>query len=138
MSLTYLTAGRILDEQFGAVAPTVPASYYFALSTTTPVIAGTNFTEPTTSGTAYARVAVDNDKVTWDDAASGALTNLIEIDFPESTAAWGTITYVGIYDSGTVGAGNLLYFGALSPSRIVQTGTILYFGIGDITASITN
>jgi hypothetical protein len=138
MSITYLSGGRVLDQQFGAVAPTVPATYYFALSTTTPTDAGANFTEPTTVGTAYARVAVDNNKVTWDSAASNALTNLIAVTFPLSTLAWGTITYVGIYDSVTVGAGNLLYFGVLSPSRVIQAGTVVYFAIGDITASITN
>ena len=138
MASTHLTNGRILDEQFGAVAPTVPATYYFALSTTTPVIGGTNFTEPTTVATAYDRVAVDNDKITWGNAASSVLTNAIEIAFPESTLSWGTITYVGIYDAQTPGTGNLLYFGLLSPSRSVQSGTVIYFGIGDITASIVN
>ena len=138
MASTHLTNGRVLDQQFGAVAPTVPATYYVALSTTTPVIGGTNFTEPSTVATAYARVAIDNDKVTWGNAASSSLTNLIEISFPESTASWGTVTYVGLYDNGTAGAGNLLYYGLLSPSRSVQTGTILYFGIGDITVSIVN
>lgn len=137
MSSTYLSGGRVLDQQFGSVAPTVPAIYYFALSTTTPTAAGTNFTEPTTVSTAYTRVATDNNKTTWGTAASSSLSNLIAITFPLSTLAWGTITHVGIYDSSTPGAGNLLYFAALSPSRVVQIGTVVYFAIGDITVSIT-
>jgi hypothetical protein len=138
MAITHITGGRILNQQFGAVAPTVPASYHFALSTTTPTQSGTNFTEPTTIGTGYARVSVANDKVTWGNASSSSLTNLIDIEFPQSLASWGTITYIGIYDSATVGAGNLLYFGQLSPSRLVQIGAVVFLGAGDVTVSITN
>jgi hypothetical protein len=138
MAITYLSGNRILDQQYGAVAPTVPSSYFLALSTTTPTISGTNFTEPTTVSTAYARVEIVNNKTTWGNAESASLSNAIEILFPESTLAWGTITYVGLYDSGTVGAGNLLYFGELTPSRIIQTGTIISFGIGEIVVSIVN
>ena len=138
MSITYLTGGEILDQQFGSVSPSIPASYYLALSTTTPTDAGANFTEPTTVASAYARVTIANNKTSWEDSASNSLSNLIEIAFPESTLAWGTITHVGLFDSGTVGAGNLRYFSALTPSRVIQTGAIVYFGIGDITVSITN
>ena len=138
MSITYLAGARILDQQFGAVSPTVPATYYLFLSTTTIVDAGTGYTEPSTSGTGYARVAVANNKISWGNASSNSLSNLIEISFPISTASWGTITYIGISDSGTVGAGNVLFFAPLTPNRAIASGTTPYFGIGDITVSITN
>ena len=136
MALTYLTGNRILDQQFGAVAPTVPAIYYFALSTGSPVVSGSGFIEPTSGS--YARVAVANDKATtWNNASANSVTNKVAVTFNQSTGSgWGTIAYVGIYDASTVG--NLLYYSALSPSRVVAGGTTVYFDIGDITASIIN
>lgn len=136
MTATYLAGNRLLDQIAGATSPTIPATYYFALSTTTPTVSGTNFTEPTTVGTAYDRVTVANNKTTFGSAASNSVTTLISVSFPESTASWGTVTYVGIYDAATVGTGNLLYYGVLSPSRAIATGTVFYFPIGAITFTV--
>ena len=138
MAITYLQGGRVLDQFFGAVSPTIASTYYIALSTTTPTNSGTNFTEPSTSGTAYARVAVLNDKSHWGNAASSSLTNSTTITFPISTASWGTVTYVGIYATATVGAGSLLYYSLLGVSRVIAIGTTFYLNPGDITVSLTN
>ena len=143
MATTNLVENRILDQQFGAVAPTIPSNYYIALSTTTPTDAGSNFNEPTVTSTGYARVTVPNTKYisgsgSFTAASVGSLSNAIAISFPQSLLTWGTITYVGFYDAATPGTGNLLYFGALSPSRIIQAGTIVYFNAGDIVVSIVN
>jgi len=38
------------------------------------------------------------------------------------SANWGTVTTIGIFDSGTVGEGNLLWFGPLSSAVTLTTG----------------
>ena len=134
MSITYYQSNRILDKDFGNVNYTVASTIYFGLSTTTISNDGTGATEP--SGGSYARVALVNDKTNWGTAASGSLTNTTVVQFAESTASWGTITYVFISDA--LVSGNMMYFGALSPSRTVQINTVVYFAASSITVSIVN
>lgn len=134
MSITYTSANKILDRNFGATAYTPPATMYFGLSTTAIQIDGTGATEP--SGGNYARVAATNDKTTWGTASNGALTNSVAITFPESSASWGTITHVFIADASS--GGNIWWFDALSPSRQVQSSTTVLFAIGAITVQMNN
>jgi len=134
MSVTYYSANRLLDRNFGGVAYTPPATMYFGLSTTTIQIDGTGATEP--SGGNYARVAFVNDKTNWGTAANGTLANLVAATFPESSASWGTITHVFISDALT--GGNIWFFDALSPSRTVASLTTVLFAIGAITVQMNN
>ena len=134
MAITYYSANKILDRNFGITAYSPPATMYFGLSTTTIQIDGTGATEP--SGGNYARVGVTNDKTTWGTASNGALTNSIAVTFPESSASWGTITHVFISDAST--SGNIWWFDALSPSRQVQSSTTVLFAIGSITVQMNN
>jgi hypothetical protein len=136
MSVTYYKMNQILDSEFGNTAYTVPSTLYIGLSTTTVSISGTGYTEPT--GGAYARVAVVNNKSNFTVSSNGSLTNNTTITFPESTAAWGTITYVIIADSVTVGGGNVLYFEALSTAKTIQTATTVLFAVGAMTIYMSN
>jgi len=134
MAITYFSANKILDKNFGATAYTEPTTYYFGLSTTTIQIDGTGATEP--SGGAYARVALTNNKTNRGTASNASLTNSTAVQFTESTASWGTITYVGIWDALT--SGNIWWFDALSPARTVASATTVLFAIGAITVQMTN
>jgi hypothetical protein len=132
--ITYYAANRILDRNFGQVVYTPPATMYFGLSTTSINIDGTGATEP--SGGAYARVAFTNDKTNWGTASNGSLANLVAATFAESTASWGTITHVFIADA--LSGGNIWFYDALSPSRIVQSATTVLFAVGSVTAVMNN
>jgi len=134
MSVCYIAANKILDNNLGATANTPPANYYVGLSTTTIVIAGTGETEP--SGGSYARVAIANNKTTFTTAASGVLTNDITITFTESTGAWGTITYVFLADA--LSGGNIYFFEALPAPKTVQTATTVVFAATAMSFSMTN
>ena len=134
MAITYYSANRILDRNFGSTAYTPPTTMYFGLSTTTIQIDGTGATEP--SGGAYARVSLVNDKTNWGTAASASLTNSTAVQFPESSGSWGTITYIGIWDAST--AGNIWWFDVLTPARTVASLTTVLFAIGAITVQMTN
>ncbi len=132
--ITYYSANRLLDYNFGGSSYTPPATYYFGLSTTTISIDGTGATEP--SGGAYARVSLTNNKTNWGNASNASLTNSTAVQFPESTSSWGTITYVLMSDASS--AGNIWWFDALSPARTVASATTVLFAIGAITVQMTN
>ena len=134
MSITSYMSNKILDRNFGNTSFTVTSPMYVALSTTPLALDGTGATEP--SGGAYARVSITNNKTTWDTAADGVLSNLISIEFPESTAAWGTITYVFISDALT--GGNPLYYEALDSSRTVADSTTVLFAAGGVEVHMDN
>lgn len=132
--ITFYSANRVLDFNFGGTSYSQPATYYFGLSTTTINIDGTGATEP--SGGAYARVALTNNKTNWGNASNASLTNSTAVQFIESTASWGTITYVGMWDASS--SGNIWWFDALSPARTVASATTVLFAISAITVQMTN
>ena len=134
MSVCYIAGNKILDYHFGLVDVAPPDPYYVGLSTTAILIDGSGETEP--SGGAYARVEIDNDKTTFTAAASGSLVNDIDIEFAESTDAWGTITHVFLADD--LSGGNIYYFEELPASKIVQDDTIVKFEALSMTFSMNN
>ena len=138
MAITTGTANKVLDLLFGQTALSNLSTMYLGLSTSVIQNDGSGSTEPSTSGTAYARIAVTNNKTNWGTAASAALTNAAAITFAESTAAWGTITYVFFAAGATAGVADIWYFEALSTPKTVQSATTVQFAIGAITASMTN
>lgn len=132
--ITYYSANRLLDYNFGQTSYTSPSTYYFGLSTTTINIDGTGATEP--SGGAYARVSLTNNKTNWGTASNASLTNSTAVQFAESTSSWGTITYVFMSDALT--SGNIWWYDALSPARTVASATTVLFAISSITVQMTN
>lgn len=134
--ITYFSSNRVLDLNFGATSYSVPSTYYFGLSTTTINIDGTGSSEP--SSGSYARIGLANNTSNWANASSASKANLTAVTFVESTASWGTITYVLMADSITTGGGNIWWFDVLTPSRTVATATTVLFAIGAITVSMSN
>lgn len=75
----------------------------------------------------YARVYLNPSDSNWTNIAqttpedSGYVKNQFNITFPQATANWdGTVTDVAILDTGSYNGGNLLFYGKLSSSRVVQ------------------
>jgi hypothetical protein len=134
MSQTYLAANAVMDQLFGNTTITVPSTLYMGLSTTTISNSGTGATEPVGNG--YARVAITNSKTNFSVASSGVVTNATAISFPESTASWGTITYIAFWTASS--GGSIWFFEALPTSKTVQSNTTVYFPIGALTLSQTN
>jgi len=134
MSVTYLSAGKVLDFNFGATSYTPPGTLYMGVSTSVIQPDGSGYTEPV--GGAYARVAVTNNKTNFTVASNGTLSNATAITFVESTAAWGTITYAFLADALT--AGNVYWFEALPTPKAVASATTVLFSIGSLVISMTN
>jgi len=113
MTTTYFL-NCVMGNVFGSAKdPALPETYYIGLSSTEPAIDGSGVTEP--SGGAYSRVAVSSFSVPVD----GAIENTSDVEFPESTEDWGTMTHYVIYDA--VSGGNLLMYNALEKNRVVQS-----------------
>ena len=120
MNTTYflnLVAGNVFQSQ---PSPAIPPEYYIGLSTTTPNINGSNVNEPPASAS-YQRIKLTSLSA----PTAGVVTNTADISWPESTSDWGVVTSYVIYDSATVGAGNLLMFGDLTTPRSVEKDTIM-------------
>jgi hypothetical protein len=82
----------------------------------------------------YARVNIT--AATWAAASGGDKTTEAEITFPAATDNWGTVTHWAILDSGTHGAGNVLWHGALTASKAIVNGDTPRVPIGDATLSV--
>ena len=102
----------IINHVLRAIALASPATVYVGLFTAAPGEAGGG-TEVT--GGSYARVAV-----TFVAPTDGATDNSADVTFPTATANWGTVTHFAIFDALTLG--NMLYYGALTTARTVNSG----------------
>lgn len=108
-----------------------PANLYLRLYTAAPTATGTGGTE--VSGGAYAASQITNDPANFPPAAAGVIANGVEIAFPESTAAWGTLTHFALWDAATLG--NMSVSAALADPIVVGTGTVVRFPIGSLTVT---
>ena len=116
----------VLDHVLRNTAYTAPTTVYVALFTTSPGESGSG-TE--VSGGAYVRKAV-----TFGAAASGQISNSLDLEFDQATASWGTVSHIGIMDAST--AGNLLFHGALAVSKAIDSGDIFRIVTGELTVSL--
>ncbi len=128
------TANDTLDALLRAVDPAwrSGATRYVSLHTATPGAGGNQTTNEATFGS-YARVAVTA-ATGFTAASAGSTSNTGLIQFPECSSGSNTVTYVAI-GTASSGAGQLIYFGALTSSRDISTGIQAQFAIGSLVAS---
>lgn len=92
---------------------------YVSLHTATPGSGGSQTTNEA-AYTGYARVAVARTSGGWT-VTTNSVSPAATIAFPAATAGSETETFFGI-GTASSGAGNLLYFGAISPTIAVANG----------------
>jgi hypothetical protein len=66
--------------------------------------------------------------------SNGASTNSVAIEYPQCTADWGTVAFVGIRDAVT--GGNLLYHTALDTSKVIANGDIFKITAGNLSVTL--
>ena len=81
------------------------------------------------SGGSYARKIAS-----FGTPSNGASSTDADIQFDQATGNWGTITHFGIYDS--LSGGNLLYHGALTVSKLIETGDVFKIASGNLTVTL--
>lgn len=127
--ITSAEAAKYLNVRLTGGATLTNAELYLGYTTATPGIAGSFTNEPTSSGS-YARIAIGATGTTKCAAASAqVITNGNGvITTATSSAAWSTgattLTYWFIADSVTIGAGNMLFYGALGSSITVNAANL--------------
>lgn len=122
---------------------TPATNLYIGLHTADPTDAGSG--SEVSNSNAYARVNADVDTssgafdaATQPSTGSTYSANTQTITFPTASGGnWGTITHIGIWDSGTYGAGNLLFHGALTASKVVNDGDTFQIQAGNLVISLT-
>ena len=130
---------KLLDHtlKYGTAPYTGASTIYLALfnntstNTAANLEAGTLTDETSTSGTAYARTAV-----TFASASGGSSATNATVTFAAATANWGTITHVAVMDGGTAGSGNVLFWGAVTTSKTIETGDTFQVTSGNLTISL--
>lgn len=122
---------KLLDHALGTTSFTKPTTVYLALFTADPGEASSFTNEISTSGTAYARQTI-----TFAAAASGSAASSATVTFPTATASWGTITHVAVCDGATAGAGNQLFYGAVTTSKTIDTGDTFQVSSGNLTVAL--
>jgi hypothetical protein len=127
----------VLNHVLRNTAYTQPSGLWLALFTNTSGSAATNLEagtltdEVTTSSSAYAREAV-----TFAASSGGSAATSATVTFDAATANWGTITHVAIMDGDTAGAGNVLFWGAVTTSKTIETGDTFQVSSGNLTVSL--
>jgi hypothetical protein len=130
---------EVLDHVLGKGARdfTSPANLYLALFNNTSTNAATNLEagtltdEVSTSGTAYARKSV-----AFAAASSGSAATNATVTFDTATASWGSITHVAIMDGDTEGSDNVLFWGAVTTAKTIDTGDTFQVTSGNLTVSL--
>lgn len=130
---------KLLQHAFTGTAFAQPSGRYLALFTAAPSETGGG-TE--VSGGAYARqaaaftvnTAFEIDPVGNPGVLVTAALNTAIIEFPTASAAWGTITHIGIFDAAT--AGNMLAYAALETPRAITSGDIFRVPVNDLVIAL--
>ncbi|GBG09517.1 hypothetical protein PAT3040_04167 [Paenibacillus agaridevorans] len=125
----YLEAA-LLNAVFRNTAYTSPSTVYLALYTSDPTEADTG-TEVT--GGAYVRQSVAFSAPTQV-SNKATISNSADVTFPVATAAWGTVTHIGLRSAVT--GGNLLYYGPVSNARSILANDQLKFLAGELVLDL--
>lgn len=123
----------VLDHVLGGTAYSQPATLYLGLFTNDSGSAAANLEAGTLtdeiSGGSYAR-----ETVTFAAASGGSAATNATVTFTTATANWGTITHVAVLDAST--AGNVLFYGAVTTSKTIESGDTFQVSSGNLTISL--
>lgn len=120
---------KLLDHSLGTTAFTAPTDVYVGLHTGSPLDDDSGANEVTTAGSAYVRKVAS-----FATAAGGSASTDATITFDAATSNWGTITHISLYDASS--AGNLIFHGAVTTSKTIETGDTFQISSGNLTISL--
>ena len=123
---------KVLDHVLGNTTYTPASGRYLGLFTSDGGLESNSsgsWTEISSSGTAYAREAIS-----FSAASSGSASNSATVTFSAATANWGTITHVAVMDASS--AGNVLFYGAVTTSKTIESGDTFQVSSGNLTISL--
>lgn len=118
---------KLLDHALGTAAFTAPTDVYVGLHTGSPADDDSGANE--ISGNAYVRKVA-----AFAAASAGSASTNATITFDAATGNWGTITHISLYDASS--SGNLLFHGAVTTSKTIETGDTFQISSGNLTISL--
>lgn len=132
---------KLLDHvlNYGTLPYTGEATVYLALFDNDGAVTATNLeagtlTDEVANLYAYARQAVTFAAA---HATDGTATTSATVTFPTANGGnWGTITHVAIMDSATHGAGNVLFWGAVTTPKLIEDGDTFQVTAGNLTVTL--
>ena len=119
---------KVLDHVLRVASYSQPSGLWVALFTASTGLE-TNSPSAEVSGGSYTRTAV-----TMGAASNGSSTNSGTVTFSAATANWGTVTHVAIMDAST--SGNVLFWGAATASKTIETGDTFQISASNLTISL--
>src|SRR5215207_114569 len=119
--LTKAWAKALNDYSLGKAALPTMGNVWLALFAQNPGPDGLLTSEP--SGGNYSRLALTA-SMSATDLATAISSNATYLQFATASGSWGTsaLSYWGVMDSATVGAGAMRFYGPLTPSLTVGAG----------------
>lgn len=121
---------KVLDHVLGNTAYTPATTLYLGLFTSDGGLENnTAGSQTEISGGSYARKAV-----TFNAASAGSADTAATVTFDAATANWGTITHVAVMDAST--GGNVLFYGAVTTSKTIESGDTFQVSAGNLTISL--
>ena len=116
----------LINATLRNTAFTSPSTVYVGLFTSDPTDAGSG---NEVSGGSYARRSM-----AFGSPSNGASTNSSAVEFDQATGNWGTITHFALFDALTTG--NMLYHGALTTSKTIETGDVFKFASASVSVTL--
>lgn len=122
---------KLLDHVLTSTSYSSPnASLYLALFTSDGGLENnTSGSQTEISGGSYTRKAI-----AFSAASGGSSSNNATVTFDAATANWGTITHVAVMDASS--AGNVLFWGAVTTSKTIESGDTFQVSSGNLTISL--
>ena len=124
---------KVLDHVLTSTGYTAPSTRYLALFTNGSGNAAANLEAGTltdeVSGNGYSRKTV-----TFGSATGGSSATNATVTFDAATGNWGTITHVAVMDQST--GGNVLFWGAVTTSKTIESGDTFQVSSGNLTVSL--
>jgi hypothetical protein len=124
VALSNYLENALINVTLRNTAYTAPATVYVSLHTADSAETGAS----EVTGGSYARQAA-----AFSAPSNGATSNTGAITFTSMPAV--TVTHVGIWDAST--AGNLLYAGALTASKTLNSGDTFTIPVGDLDVALS-
>lgn len=124
-------ANKMLDHMLKTAEYMVPTNLFVGFSTANPGDNSAGLAEPS-AGNNYSRTQCN----IWNaaTATTGQVANTDAVVGPAASGSWGAITHVAIFDAAT--AGNLLWYGTITPSQSVGTNDWLEYPAGQLIANL--
>jgi hypothetical protein len=121
---------KLLDHTLRNTAFTQPSGLFVGLFTAvTGLEENTPSAEISTSSTGYNRKTI-----AFSAASGGSSENSGTVTFDAATDNWGTVTHVAVMDAAT--SGNVLFYGAVTSAKTIETGDTFQISAGNLTISL--